>query len=321
MKKFLSILTLFIAIMFIIGLIKLALSPNSNYSYPFLNAKLDYLKKHPEYNLYFIGSSKINDQIDCKLIDDNMKGIKSYNLGANAGFNLENFQTLEYVLENPSFKPKYIVLELQDKINITRQNLKTERSFGAFNYENTLFASKFQKENGNYKQMALSWASFILNVFHFSKHYDERIIQDAHNRFVDETQGFSALDYSIIPRYEETELKNIIKDRLERYHADDRKHTPNKALVEKINELAEKCRKKNIKLIMLIPGPAEPDAKKLQVYQNAVRVPVISLVNPDEYPEFYLYENRWDNGHLNERGSKILSKKMVPFLEKFLEKK
>ncbi|MFP3591695.1 hypothetical protein [Chryseobacterium sp. SIMBA_038] len=321
MKRFLSILSLFVAVMFIIGLIKLAVSPNSNYSYPFLNAKLEYLKKHPEYNLYFIGSSKINDQIDCKLIDENIQGLKSYNLGANAGFNLENFQTLEYVLGNPSFKPKYIVLELQDKINITKQNLKTERSFGAFNYENTVFASKFQKENGNYKQIALSWASFVLNVFHFNKHYEERIIQDAHNRFVDETQGFSALDYSIVPRASEKELKSIIKERLESYHADNGKHMPNKALVEKINELAEKCKKRNIQLIMLIPGPAEPDAKKLQVYQNALSVPVISLVNPDEYPEFYLYENRWDNGHLNEKGSKILSKKIVPFLEKFLEKK
>lgn len=313
-------MSLFVAVMFIIGLIKLAVSPNSNYSSPFLNAKLDYLKKHPEYNLYFIGSSKINNQIDCKLIDENSKGLKSYNLGANASFNLENFQTLEYVLETPSFKPQYIVLELQDKINITKLNLKTERSFGTFNYENTLFASRFQKENGNYKQVVLSWASFVLNVFHFNKHSDEKDIQHNHNRFVDEDQGFSPLEYSVVRRTEKNRLENVIKDRKAHYHADQAKHTVNKTLIEKINQLAEKCKKRNIKLIMFIPGPAEPDAKKLLVYQNALNVPVISLVNPDEYPEFYLYENRWDYGHLNEKGSKILSMKIVPLLNSILDK-
>lgn len=321
MKKFLSILSLFVAVMFVIGLIKLAVSPNSNYSYPFLNAKLDYLKKHPEYNLYFIGSSKINDQIDCKLIDENIKGIKSYNLGANAGFNLENFQTLEYVLGDPSFKPKYIVLELQDKMNITQQNLKTERSFGAFNYENTLFAMRFQKEQHNYKQVALSAASFVLNVFHFNKRHDERTIQSAHNRFVDGNQGFSPLEYSVVKRTEKVELEAVIKDRLDRYHADNKKYTPNKVLVEKINELADKCKKKGIQLIMFLPGPAESDAKKLLGYHELLNVPVINLINPEEYPEFYVYENRWDNGHLNEKGSRILSAKTVPLLEKVLEKK
>ncbi len=314
-------MSLFVAIMFLIGLIKLALSPNSNYSYPFLNAKKEYLKQHPEYNLYFIGSSKINDQIDCQVIDENIHGLKSYNLGANAGFNLENFQTLKSVLEDPSFQPKYIVLELQDKINITKLNLKTERSFGAFNYENTVFATHFQIDNGNYKQVGLAWASFVLNVFRFNKHCDEKAIKDNYNSSVYKNQGFSPLEDSTVPRTEENELKNVIKDRLERYHADDKKHSPNKALVEKINELADQCEKRNIKLIMLIPGPAEPDAKKLLTYRNAFKVPVISLVDPEEYPAFYLYENRWDYGHLNERGSKILSKELVPLLKNVLEKK
>ncbi|WP_123982418.1 hypothetical protein [Chryseobacterium sp. G0201] len=321
MKKFLSRLILFIVIMFIIGLIKLALSPNSNYSYAFLNAKLEFLEKHPEYNMYFIGSSKINDQIDCKVIDQNIKGVKSYNLGANAGFDLENFQTLDFILNNKNFKPKYIVVELQDKIKVTKTNIKTERSFGAFNYDNTAFAVKYHKENKDYKQIGLSLVSFVLNVFHFNKYFDEKDIQKADNNFVSKNQGFSPLEFSVVPRTEENKLRAIIKDRLERYHADHNKYQPNKALVNKINELAERCKKKNIQLIMLVPGPAEPDAKKLEVYQNVLKVPLVSLVNPDEYTEFYLYENRWDTGHLNSKGSKILSEKTALHLEKILDKK
>jgi hypothetical protein len=317
MKKFILSVILFIAIMFIIGLIKLAVSPNTNYSYPLLNAKLEYLKKHPEYNLYFIGSSKINYQVDCKLLDERIKGLKSYNLGANAGFNLENIQTLEYVLNNSSFKPKYILLELQNKIKVKSLNLKTERSFGAFNYENTAFALNSQKEDK--RQIVLSLASFVLNVFHFNKQYDERTIKEASNKFVEQNQGFSPPDYSGIPRVEEKELKSDIQSRLTRYYSDKTQYTLNKAFVEKIDELAEKCRKKNIQLIMYIPGPAEPDAKSIQVYQNAFSVPVISLVDPKAYPEFYQYENRWDRGHLNEKGAKILSEKTVPLLEKVLK--
>lgn len=313
-------MSLFVAIMFIIGLIKLALNPNSNYSYPFLNAKLDYLEKHPEYNMYFIGSSKINDQINPRVIDEHMKGIKSYNLGANAGFNLENFQTLEYILQNPSFTPQYIVLELQDKVDITRKNLKTERSFGTFNYANTYFAMKFQKEEGNYKQMILSAASFALNVFHFNKRHDARVIRNAHNHFVDEYQGFSPLDSSVVQRISEPKLTGIIKDRLKRYHEDHTVHAPNKVLVQKINELAERCKKKNIQLIIFIPGPAESDAKKLLVYQKIVSTPVINMVEPEEYPEFYQYEYRWDMGHLNNKGADLLSLKIIPLLEKSIKK-
>lgn len=321
MKKFFSRLAIFIAIVFIIGLVKLALSPNTNYSYPFLNAKLEFLEKHPEYNMYFIGSSKINDQIDCKIIDQNIKGIKSYNLGANAGFDLENFQTLDYILSNPNFKPKYIIVELQDKIKVTKINIKTERSFGTFNYANTAFAIKYHKENKDYKQIVLSMVSFVLNVFHFNKYSDERSIQKADNDFVNKNQGFSPLESSIVPRTEENKLKSVIKKRLEHYHADHNKYIPNKALVNKINDFAEKCKKKHIQLILFIPGPAEPDAKNLEAYQNAFNVPVISLVNPDAYPEFYQYENRWDYGHLNGKGAKILSEKTAILLEKVLDKK
>lgn len=321
MKKFFSRLALFIAVVFIIGLVKLALSPNTNYSYPYLNAKLEFLEKHPEYNMYFIGSSKINNQVDCKILDENIEGVKSYNLGANAGFDLESYQTLDYILSNPNFKPKYIIVELQDKIKVTKINIKTERSFGSFNYANTAFAINYHLENKDYKQIGLTLASFVLNVFHFNKYSDERSIQKTQNSFIDKNQGFSALEFSSVPRTDENKLKSVIKERLERYHADQNKYTPNQALVTRINEFSEKCKKKNIQLILYIPGPAEPDAKKLEVYQNAFNVPVVSLVNPDAYPEFYQYENRWDYGHLNEKGSKILSEKTVPLLEKVLDKK
>lgn len=321
MKKFFSRLALFIAVVFIIGFVKLALSPNTNYSYPYLNAKLEFLEKHPEYNMYFIGSSKINNQVDCKIIDQNIEGIKSYNLGANAGFDLESFQILDYILSNPNFKPRYIIVELQDKIKVTKINIKTERSFGSFNYANTGFAIKYHQENKDYKQIGMSLASFVLNVFHFNKYSDEGSIQKAHNSFIDNNQGFSALEFSSVPRTDENKLKTVIKERLERYHADQNKYTPNKALVNRINDFSEQCKKKNIQLILYIPGPAEPDAKKLEVYQNAFNVPVISLVNPDAYPEFYQYENRWDYGHLNENGSKILSEKTAPLLGKVLHNK
>ncbi|WP_162033337.1 hypothetical protein [Chryseobacterium potabilaquae] len=319
MKKFFSTLAIFLTILFIIGLVKLAMSPNTNYSYPSLNAKLEFIEKHPEYNMYFMGSSKINNQINCEIIDKNMEGIKSYNLGASAGFDLESFQTLDYILNNPNFKPKYIIVELQDKIKVTKINIKTERSFGAFNFSNTAFALKYHKENKNYKQIGLSLVSFVLNIFHYNKYSDEKSIQNVNNNWVNKNNGFSPLEEaSSGPRTAENTLKSVINNRLERYHADQNTYTPNKALVDKINDFAKKCKNRNIQLILYIPGPAEPDAKKLERYNTAFNVPVVSLVNPDLYPEFYQYENRWDYGHLNEKGAKILSLKTAPLLKKVL---
>jgi hypothetical protein len=305
--------------MFITGLVKLAVYPNRNYSSPTLNAKLEYLEKHPEYNMYFIGSSRINNQIDCHLIDDKIKGVKSYNLGANAGFDLENFQMLEYILEHPSFNPRYIVLELQDRTKITKVNLKTERSFGVFNYKNTVFAVKSQKENNNHKQIALSLVSFVINVFHFNKSMDERAVRKAHHYSTDHNQGFFPLDSTGFARTEKAELDSAVQKRLTRYLADHKQYKPNSIIVKKINDLSEQCKKKNIQLIMLIPGPAEAEGKKLLAYRNVLDVPVISLLDPYVYPEFYIYENRWDYGHLNEKGAKILSLKLVPFLEKIIK--
>nr|WP_315027830.1 hypothetical protein [uncultured Chryseobacterium sp.] len=308
--------------MFLIGLIKIALNPNQNYSYPFLNAKLDYLKKHSDYNLYFVGSSRIDNQIDCKLIDNQIGGLKSYNLGASGSSDLENFQTMEYILENPSFKPKYIVLELQDRAKITKVNLKTERSFGVFNYDNLIFALKSQKAENNYKQITLSLISFVFNVFHFNKKPDERVVQKAHNYSTEKNQGFSPLDSSGIPRKKEAEMNKVIKQKLENYYADQVKYKPNNVVTKKINEFAEKCKKKDINLIMFIPGPAEPNGKKkIQAYVNILSIPVINFMNPAKYVEFYQYQNRWDYGHLNEKGAKILSTKLTYFLKKIIKTK
>ncbi len=313
MKKFLKNTTIFVLLIFGLGVLLWFRNGDQINKNTVLNQKQAFLDKHPEFNTVFIGSSKINNQINPQIIDALNPGLKTYNLGANASFNLENNSTIDFLLHNQNRRLKYIVLELQNKIDLTRTNLNTERSFGALTPQNFPFFLSYQKENKDYKQLAFGLYSTVLSIFNFNK--EKTTMEESYlNQFI-EKDGFIPLDKdknsAVLQRNKDLLAKpSEITRRLTVFNNDQTVYVPNQNLEKKWLELSNQCKDKGIQLVLLLPAPAEPDAKELLVYTQSNEIPVINMLNPAETPEFYQLENRWDYGHLNEKGANLLSEKI-----------
>ena len=311
MKKFLLKLIGFSLLLLVIGIVLWFFKGDSISNNAFISKKIESLEKKPEVNMVFIGSSKINNQVNPEVIDHVVPGVRSYNLGANASFNLENFKIIDELLKKRNIPIKYLVLELQDKIELTQKNLSTEASFSLLSPNNLKFVVEYQLHNRNYKQLFFALYSTILNVLHFKN----EVAEYKDNRFLPyiEKNGFIPLDADLGTKQRNDDLlKNpsVIEVRKQFFLNDDRFYAINTVFIEKIIEMEALCKSKNIQLILLLPAPAEPDAKILLQYTNIRDIPVISFLDPVENPEFYLLENRWDYGHLNEKGANLLSEKI-----------
>lgn len=322
MKKFFLKLLLFSILIFGIGIGIWLKTGNSVYTNPYLVKKLNHIKKQNEYNAIFIGSSKINNQINPAIIDRLNPELKTYNLGANGAYNLDNFNTINEILAQDHLKIKLIVLELQNKIEFTKTNINTQRSFSVLGPDNVWFALQYHWQNKKYKQIAFTLYSSILNILHFKKGKNE--FTEPYIEKIIVKNGFFPLelDKNPVVKQRRKDLLNkpeIIIRRVAKYRKDTKKYVSNKILEKKLKEINQKCKAHNVKLMLLIPAPAEPDAKELLVYQELKEISLISMINPDEYSEFYQLENRWDNGHLNYKGANILSEKVGQKLKALLK--
>lgn len=173
MKKFLFKLFIFVVLIFGIGILMWIKSGNTIYTNAYLSEKLKFLEQNPHFNTVFIGSSKVNNQINPEIIDQINPKLKSYNLGANASFNLENFETIDYLLESEKVNLRYLILELQNKVDFTKSNLHSERSFSALTPQNLWFDLKYQWQEKDVKQIAYTLYSSVLNIYYFKKEQGE----------------------------------------------------------------------------------------------------------------------------------------------------
>jgi hypothetical protein len=320
MRKFLLKFFYFSAFVFAIAFVFWAFKKNPIQSNPYITEKIKYLEEKKNYNLLFIGSSKINNQINPQIIDSLLPQINSYNLGANASFNLENFQTIEEVISKSELPTKYIVLELQKKIDFSRNNLSSEKSFAPMDPENFIFASRYHLEERNYRQIGYTLYSTLFSILYLQQGMTNQVNSGMYNKYI-EKNGFVPLDEDIAVQGRHIELlKNplIIEDRKLNYLNDNKVYLENSIFTKKLKSIQTLCKMKGIKLILLLPPPAESNAKVLLKYATLQGIPTINFLDPNENKEFYLLENRFDAGHLNNKGANLFSKKLALKLKNFI---
>jgi len=319
MKNFIVKLMVFSFILFGIGIIIQLIYPYSNYSNPYLKRKTNYLSEtKTNFDVIFIGSSRINNQIDCKIVDSLIGKTKSYNLGSNASFFLESENTLKYILNETQQKPKVIVLELQQKFNVTRVNLFSDRNYNAHNLTNFPFILKYHIEKKNIKQIGMSFFSFVVNNFHYNKTLHTKEYSDI---IIKSQAGFSPLENENQSE-RHTKLLNDtleIQRRVKKFENDSREYKVSNAFVNEMYILNELCKRKNIKLILLIPAPLEPDGKELTVYKDKLKIPILDYSSP-KLKQYYQIKNRFDYGHLNTKGSELFSQQLANDLKKIIYK-
>lgn len=322
MKKFLLKSFLFSALLFGIAISRWLYIGTNSPENPILKRKIECINKDLKINTVFVGSSKINNQVIPKVIDSVAVGIHSFNLGANGSFNLENFETIDYFLKHKPPHLNIIVLELQNKFSFNRININAPRSYQVLSPSNFSFLMKYFYESKDYRQLAYTMYSFFLDIFDFNV----GITKEEQNNDPFKEQGFFALDdeknEDVVKRRKELINKpGEISRRIEAFKNDKKNYEANEALQNKIMSLKEDCLKRGVQLILLYPAPAEPDAKKLVAFEKNSPVPVINLVDPVEYPQFYNLKSRWDYGHLNRKGAEEHSRLIGAELLKLMDSK
>ncbi|MEZ4740774.1 MAG: hypothetical protein R2818_15780 [Flavobacteriales bacterium] len=79
--------------------------------------------------------------------------------------------------------------------------------------------------------------------------------------------------------------------------------------------LLDWCREHQIELVFILP-PNTLNAMEWNVFQGLPKDRVIDMGDPDNYPEFYQTNYRFDRGHLNEVGAALYTRKLA---ERILE--
>jgi len=76
-----------------------------------------------------------------------------------------------------------------------------------------------------------------------------------------------------------------------------------------INRLIAMSKARGITLVFIIPPRAA--SKELIELLNMIGAKnTLDLSDGEKYPEFYLLENSFDNGHLNSRGSRLFTRQL-----------
>ncbi len=322
MENYLKKLSSFCLSIFVLGIIWTALNPYANYSNNYLEKKLQFISKN-NFDIIFIGSSKVNNQVDAFIFDSIITGKSHYNLGANASFNLENFNTIERILQQEKL-PKIIVLELQEKMRLSKKNITAPRSYNPYNWSNFNLALFYHWNETQYIQMLYDGMSYVFNVFHFNKNDSSTSKLGIKNvNIIENRLGFFPLDDDpnpdVLQRHEDLLKDTLIISKRENSFEKHLPKKPNLALVKKYKEIQEKCNAKNIQFILFIPAPAEPEAKDLIAFKNELNIPILYAIDPTKNPEYYRLKNRWDYGHLNNKGASIFSKKYAQLLKVSLD--
>ena len=313
---------------------------------PWFSSKVQFLEKNieSECNSFFFGSSRIYRQIDPVVFDSTFntiskKKIKSFNLGAPATFNPQSYYLFEAFLNSELSKhAKYCFIELMDVDLLNDYFMHEERTSYWQNYSDLLFVGKsiysntelgFSKKMKSGLNYSVSYIENILHLGHFGNqilnpnYYDDKYLGT-------QKDGYFALDFDYQTTKNKT-LKMHLYDRKQRIlkkpeliknrkkdianYYNNISNNYDKINLNRILELKQKCNKKGIQLIFIL-SPRNGSQKLLNLSQKIPEDNLIDMSNPLKNDLLYNYENSFDIGHLNSKGSYLYSKMLAIEFEK-----
>ncbi len=286
-----------------------------------ISSKMDFIKKHPEINTVFLGSSKVKAQIIPAVFDSMVnEGIKSFNLGCYGLFIPEQFVALDYLLD--STEVKTIFFELRPAYHIFERNLHITRTIyyhTPANYFATLNIAAhanipFMRKLSTYSTFTIAATENLIN-FNLAdgliayKNFDYSVSQADY----DTSYGFFAVgkgqNASFMQSHNEINERAAISEKYMQQYKNGSKDnlTYNKPYFEKMVEIATKAKEKKVQLVLLFPPALREFEYKeiLPLLKQLSYLPQINLADAKQYSGFYTFENNYETEHLNPKGARL----------------
>lgn len=306
---------------------------------PWYSIKIKHLENKPDsdYNTYFFGSSRVHDQLDPSLFDRSMKGqaqedIRSFNLGIQGSFPPQTYFQFENFLDSKlSVGVKYCFLEIREVSSIRAAPPGQAYWLGAkelaFAFR-VVLSTPMTTRNYKFRQCIRYLITYIKNTLLIG--YVDALLSSrvsySEEPLGPEKNGFLSVEYQYATTTNEVVKKAIAKRRellenepqaieqrrkkyLKAYSTGSHTYY-NKAHQERVLQLIERAKDKGIHLILLYisSGPKQDPERAINLCRSLPKSHIIELADPAKYPELYYFENAFDRGHLNTKGSRIFTR-------------
>ena len=298
-----------------------------------LNTKIQFLKEkniHPK--AYFIGSSNTLRHVIPSLFNKTIGKDSSYafNLGVDGTLPPKTFHVIENLIK-PNQNIDYIFLELNGFEYLPEHYFIPTRRKYYYKFEE-LWMSYNYLWRGNLRLkiklgMTIKYMiAYVENAFKIGMRAD----------FIKFIHGKNVYDYSFLggnkdgyyPLPEDKTADERMKQRLPTYLANIEKAflttytnfkeldkiTYNKYLKNLLLEQLKQTKAKGIELIFILnPIKCEfhEPSDLVALFYTLPKTNRIDMANPLKYPEFYQIENRWDEGHFNDKGARVYTEKLA----------
>lgn len=272
------------------------------------------------YNLVFIGTSKVYRQINPVLFDSltNYR-FNSYNLAYANLFPFRMFDYSELILTQND-KIDVLVLEMASLATLS-ENSSSYPIISSMDKNRLSIASDFMK------RYSFGASKYVDTYEYYSAFFWKHLKPGIGSCFIfrnplgsyseTEIRGHKTLDDELkdprmIERYAQFRKKpDIIKDS---YDTLTLTLTNDLYLRYVFQEVLKYESRFGVKVILFIPPRNGKSNSWKQLYSNFFRekgIQVIDLSGETKYPDLYLPQNSFDRTHLNEKGAKILTEKLA----------
>ena len=313
-----------------------------------VGAKFEYLEKHKnDFEVIFLGSSRVFRGVDPALFDLRMaetgKPISSFNMGIPQMGGMETLHVLRRILGLESGRLRLVVVDPEYVFPYRWGS--TLRDTSVHTLDNTLELISMQIALSKGMKFTDRLTSTFRHVNAYLDNVTQRgrisqAIKVAKNSYVEllgpASNGFATIEWSVklLSRYGDAGnlVKRQRKFRLQHRFIENIA-LPRVLMVSKqplpplmphekryLKELMEAARKSGVQLVFVkLPRAYQAGPRFLEAAQLEELVPnLFNYDDPERFPEFFAFENRWDRSHFNAAGARLMTLQLATDLAPYV---
>ncbi len=311
------------------------------------NKERTYFNQINDYNVVFLGTSRINHGISPKFFDKAVNTNKatkfksrSFNFGISGGSAGEIKYVFDEILKAKPEKLRYLFIELYsieralgdkfcvENLHTNRNKYWVNKSTYGFSLRNMwgymgteITTQKRWKYSFNY---TVNYIENILNIGmydSFARYYfGNDSANDGLGNQKDGYNNINKLDYSGVRRARKGFLSSKHKvheqkreQSIKYFDGVPQMTAYNAAYLTQLNDMIAQAAQQGTHVIVLAPPllSVAAHAELSPIFRALPPKNKINLVNANKVPQFYELENIWDGNHLNHKGAVLFSKELA----------